>query len=209
MHISLVAALDRNRAIGRAGAMPWHLSDDLKRFKALTLGKPVLMGRKTALVIGRPLPGRLNLVLTRADAAPFEGQVVVHSLDAAIARVKEGEWDGLQSVASEGGLCDAEAQDAECTRQYMSSPSTAGAQAAERNSFASRSLMVIGGGEVYALALPHATRMHLTEIDTVTSDADTFFPAFDPAQWREVAREHHPVDAKHPLAFDFVDYERR
>lgn len=65
--ITLIAALDRNRAIGRAGAMPWHLPDDLKRFKALTLGKPVLMGRKTAEAIGRPLPGRPNLVLTRAE----------------------------------------------------------------------------------------------------------------------------------------------
>ena len=158
--ITLVAALDRNRAIGRAGAMPWHLSDDLKRFKALTLGKPVLMGRKTALAIRRPLPGRPNLVLTRAGTAPFDGQVVVHSMDEAIARAGNSE------------------------------------------------LMVIGGGEVYALALPRTTRMHLTEIDTATPDADTFFPAFDPGQWREVAREHHPVDAKHPLAFDFVDYER-
>jgi dihydrofolate reductase len=68
--------------------------------------------------------------------------------------------------------------------------------------------MVIGGGEVYTLALPRATRMHLTEIDTATPDADTFFPAFDPDDWREVAREHHPADARHPLAFDFVDYER-
>jgi dihydrofolate reductase len=158
--IALVAALDRNRAIGRNGAMPWHLSDDLKRFKALTLGNPVLMGRKTALAIGRPLPGRPNLILTRAQAAPFEGQTVVHSLDEAI--------------------------------------TAAGDDA----------LMVIGGGEVYALAITRATHMHLTEIDTATPDADTFFPAFDPADWREVAREHHAVDARHPLAFDFVDYER-
>ena len=158
--ITLIAALDRNRAIGRAGAMPWHLSDDLKRFKALTLGKPVLMGRKTALAIGRPLPGRANLVLTRAGSAPFDGQTVVHSLDEAIARAGDVE------------------------------------------------LMVIGGGEVYALALPHATRLHMTEIDTATPDADTFFPAFDPAQWHEVTREHHPVDARHPLAFDFVVYTR-
>lgn len=158
--ITLVAALDRNRAIGRDGAMPWHLSDDLKRFKALTLGKPVLMGRKTALAIGSPLPGRSNLVLTRAGVAPFDGQIVVHSLDDAVAHAGASE------------------------------------------------LMVIGGGEIYALALPRATRMHLTEIDTATSDADTFFPAFDPGQWREVAREQHPIDARHSLAFDFVDYER-
>ena len=159
--ISLVVALDRNRAIGRAGAMPWHLPDDLKRFKALTLGKPVLMGRKTALAIGRPLPGRLNLVLTRGEVAPFPGQAVVHSLDEAIAR------------AGDSDLC------------------------------------VIGGGEVYALALPRATQLHLTEIDTAASDADTFFPAFDPGDWHEVAHVHHPIDAKHPIPFDFVDYERR
>ena len=66
--VALIAALDRNRAIGRGGDMPWHLPDDLKRFKRLTLGKPVLMGRKTAQSIGRVLPGRRNLVLSRAGA---------------------------------------------------------------------------------------------------------------------------------------------
>ena len=160
MDITLVAALDRNGAIGRAGEMPWHLSADLKRFKALTLGKPVLMGRKTALAIGRPLPGRPNLVLTRGGIAPFQGQIVVRSLDEAVERA-------------------------------------AGAE-----------LMVIGGGEVYALALPRATRLRLTEVDTVASDADTFFPAFDRDAWTEVSRTHHPADAKHRFAFDFVDYER-
>jgi dihydrofolate reductase len=207
--ITLIAAFDRTRAIGRAGAMPWHLPDDLKRFKALTLGKPVLMGRKTALAIGRTLPGRPNLVMTRADAAPFAGQVVVHSLDDAVAYVRELERGSLQGVMSEGGLRDAGAQHGERTRQYVSIASTADAQATEHSSFAGLPLMVIGGGEIYALALPRATRMHLTEIETVTPDADTFFPAFDPSQWREVAREHHPVDARHALAFDFVEYARR
>ncbi|HEX7326404.1 MAG TPA: dihydrofolate reductase [Rhodanobacteraceae bacterium] len=160
MSISLIAALDRNRAIGRRGAMPWHLPADLKRFKALTLGKPVLMGRKTALAVGRALPGRPNLVLTRGDAAPFDGQVVVHSIDDAIARADGGE------------LC------------------------------------VIGGGEVYALALPRATYLFLTEVDAATPDADTFFPAFPHTDWTETARVHHPADARHAFAFDFVDYAR-
>ncbi|MGH8233953.1 MAG: dihydrofolate reductase [Rhodanobacteraceae bacterium] len=159
--ITLIAALDHNRAIGRAGAMPWHLSDDLKRFKALTVGKPVLIGRKTALAIGRPLPGRPNLVLTRAQAAPYDGQRVVHSLDEAVAH----------------------------------------AQGAE--------LMAIGGGEVYALALPSASRMYLTLVDTTVPDADTFFPAFDWRDWDEASRTHHPADAKHAVAFDFVDFSRR
>lgn len=161
--IDLIAALDRNRAIGRDNAMPWHLPDDLKRFKALTLGKPVLMGRKTAESLGRALPGRRNLVLTRNGRAPFAGMETVASLDDArvMARV-----DG----ASE--LC------------------------------------VIGGGELYALALPLATRMHLTRIDAAIEGADAFFPAFDTAEWRVVARETHPADAKHAFAFEFVDYER-
>ncbi|TLY49005.1 MAG: dihydrofolate reductase [Gammaproteobacteria bacterium] len=161
MTLALIAALDRNYAIGRDGAMPWHLPDDLKRFKSLTLGKPVLMGRKTALAIGRALPGRRNLVLTRGASAPYPEQQVVASLDAAIAA----------------------------------------AQGAE--------LMVIGGGEVYALALPRATRLHLTWIDTAAADADAYFPRFDRDEWQETLRDAHASDARHEFAFSFVDYERR
>jgi dihydrofolate reductase len=78
--IVLVVAMDQNRAIGRGGALPWHLPDDLKRFKALTLGKTVLMGRKTYQSIGRPLPKRRNVVLTRDSNFGAEGVKVVHSL---------------------------------------------------------------------------------------------------------------------------------
>jgi len=159
--LSLIAALDRNYAIGRGGVMPWHLPDDLKRFKQLTLGKPVLMGRKTALAIGKPLPGRRNLVLTRSASAPFAGQETVASIASAI------------DIA----------------------------QGAE--------LAVIGGGEVYALALPAATHLHLTWIDTAAENADAFFPRFDASQWRQTARLAHPADARHEYAFTFVDYERR
>lgn len=79
----LVCALDRNYAIGRDGALPWHLPDDLRRFKALTLGHPMLMGRKTAEALGRALPGRRNLVLTRSGRVPFEGMEAVRSVDEA------------------------------------------------------------------------------------------------------------------------------
>ena len=159
MPIRLIAALDRHHAIGRGGAMPWHLPDDLRRFKALTMGKPVLMGRRTALAIGRTLPGRANLVLTRGAQAPYAGQQVVHSLEEARAR--------------------------------------AGAE-----------LAVIGGGEVYALALPQATHLHLTWVDTVVEGADAFFPAFDEAAWRVTSRERHPADARHDHEMAFVDYVR-
>ena len=90
-HISLITALDGNFAIGRDGEMPWHLPDDLKRFKQLTFGKPVLMGSKTARAIGRVLPGRANLVLTRGATAPFDGQIVVHSVDDALASANGAE----------------------------------------------------------------------------------------------------------------------
>lgn len=159
--VSLIVALDRNFAIGRDGVMPWHLPDDLKRFKALTLGKHVLMGRKTALAIGRDLPGRANLVMTRGDTAPFAGQRVVHSLDEAIAIAGDSE------------------------------------------------LAVIGGGEVFVLTLPRATRMHLTWVDTAVEGADAFFPHFDARQWKETGRDAHAADARHDHAFTFVDYVRQ
>ncbi|WP_206859903.1 dihydrofolate reductase [Lysobacter changpingensis] len=84
MKLSLIAALDRDHAIGRDNDLPWRLPDDLKRFKALTIGKPVLMGRKTAQSLGRALPGRRNLVLTRSGAVPFEGMQAVASVDEAL-----------------------------------------------------------------------------------------------------------------------------
>lgn len=91
MEISLIAALDRKSAIGKDNTLPWHLPDDLKRFKALTLGKPMLMGRKTAESLGRALPGRRNLVLTRSGRVPFDGMEAVASIDEAFARVGDVE----------------------------------------------------------------------------------------------------------------------
>jgi len=162
--LTLIAALDRANAIGRDNDLPWRLPDDLKRFKALTLGKPVLMGRKTAQSLGRALPGRLNLVMTRSGQVPFAGMQAVASLQAAIEAAR--------------------------------------ASGAEE-------LSVIGGGDIFALALPHAEMLYLTHVDTVVAHADARFPAFDPAQWEVVARQAHAADAKHALAFEFVDYRRR
>jgi dihydrofolate reductase len=84
--VSLVVAMARDGVIGRDNAMPWHLPDDLKRFKALTMGKPMLMGRKTFESIGKPLPGRTSIVLTRDRQWRAEGVIAVHSLDEALQR---------------------------------------------------------------------------------------------------------------------------
>lgn len=161
--LTLIAALDRKHAIGRDNALPWRLSDDLRRFKALTLGKPLLMGRKTAQSLGRALPGRRNLVLTRSGEAPFAGMEAVGSTEQA-----------LELAQADG--------------------------AAE--------LCVIGGGEIYGLCLPSASRMHLTRVDTEVEGADAFFPRFDRDEWREVSRESHRADERNEFAFEFVDYAR-
>jgi len=95
VRIVLIAALDRHRAIGRDNDLPWQLPDDLKRFKALTLGKPVLMGRRTAESLGRALPGRANLVLTRSGRVPFDGMRAVASVDEAVRIATEQGADEL------------------------------------------------------------------------------------------------------------------
>jgi len=163
MRLSLIAALDMDHGIGHENQLPWQLPDDLKRFKALTMGKPILMGRKTAQSLGRALPGRPNLVLTRSGVVPFEGMQAVGSIDEAL------------TFAADAGADE---------------------------------LCVIGGGEIYRLAMAQATDLYLTWVDTRV-EADTHFPPVDPQQWSESRREHHPADERHAFAFDFVDYVRR
>lgn len=157
--LTLIAALDQQRGIGVSGQLPWRLPDDLKRFKQLTHGKTLLMGRKTAESLGRALPGRRNLVLTRGAVAPYVGMEVVASLDAALAQVSD-------------------------------------------------ELIVIGGGEIYALSVAQAERIYLTVVDTVVAAADVFFPELVAVEWRETARLAHPADARHAQAFAFVDLQR-
>jgi dihydrofolate reductase len=155
----LVLARARNGVIGNRGTLPWHLPDDLKRFKRMTVGKPVIMGRKTFESIGKPLPGRQNIVLTRDPDWRAEGVTVVSNLAEAVAAA------GLDPRARADGL------------------------------------MVIGGAQIYAEALPSATRIELTEVDA-DPEGDTVMPPFDPARWREVAREAHPpVDGRPGFAF--------
>jgi len=158
--LSLLVAVAENGVIGRDNALPWRLPDDLKRFKALTMGKPILMGRSTFESIGRALPGRTSLVLTRSPAWSAAGVTVVHSLEEAIARA-------------------------------------AGAE----------ELLVIGGAQVYALALPRAARIYLTRVHASVS-GDTRLPELGRAAWREVSRAEHPPDALHAHAMTFSVLER-
>jgi len=162
MSITLIAAMAKNRVIGRDNGLPWRLPDDMKFFMRSTLGRTVLMGRRTFESLpGGPLKNRLNVILTRrTDWRPPEGCEVVHSVEEALSRYGDGE------------------------------------------------LMVAGGAEVYAMFLPFAGRMLLTEIDAEV-EGDAFFPEWDPAEWELVDRVHHPPDERHAHPFSFNTYVRR
>ena len=162
MTISMIAAMANNRVIGRGNTIPWYLPADTAYFRQTTLGHPVIMGSKTFASIGRPLSGRVNIVLSKNKDLRIPGCVITRSLTIAI---EEAEKTG----------------DGEC--------------------------FVIGGGAVYAEALPLAHRLYLTEIDAEI-EGDTFFPEFDKDEWREVSRERHSADEQNVYAMDFVVYER-
>lgn len=160
MKISLVVAASTNHVIGKDNTLPWRLPADLKYFKSITLGKPVVMGRKTWDSIGKPLPGRLNIVITRRKELNITGCQVVASLDDAI---------------------------------------RAAGDAPE--------LMIIGGAEIFRQTLPRAQRIYFTRVHA-DIDGDTFFPALNPAEWRETSRADYPADERHAYAYSFLIYDR-
>jgi len=159
MKLTAVVAASDNDVIGRDNALPWHLPADLAYFKRVTMGKPMLMGRKTFESIGRPLPGRRNLVLSRQGfSAP-----------------------GVETVATVQEACER----------------VAGAP----------ELMIIGGAEVFRLAMPWLDHLHLTRVHT-SVEGDVFLPPLSPGQWREVRREDHPADDRNAIAMSFIEMER-
>jgi dihydrofolate reductase len=146
--ISLVAARARNGVIGRDGGLPWRLKSDLAWFKSVTVGKPVIMGRRTWDSLPfKPLPGRLNIVLTRDGSFESRHALAFENFNEAVATAREqAEEDGVPEIC------------------------------------------VIGGAALYALALPKARRIYMTEVQA-EPEGDTLFPAFDETAWREVSSE--------------------
>ncbi len=159
MILSVIVAVAENGVIGRNGDLPWRISGDMKFFKATTMGKPIVMGRKTWESLGRALPGRDNIVVTRSAGFDAPGASVAGDLDAALALVPDAE-----------------------------------------------EVLVIGGAEIYALALPRAARVYLTHVHAAP-EGDTHFPELDEAEWREVSREDHAPDGETP-GYSFVTLER-
>ncbi|MEM9681664.1 MAG: dihydrofolate reductase [Pseudomonadota bacterium] len=163
--IALIVAMATNRVIGRDGDLPWRISADLKHFKATTMGKPIVMGRRTFASIGRALPGRANIVITRNQDFAADGVDVAHDVDGALAVARRR---AAEAKADE--------------------------------------IMIIGGAAIYEAFLPLADRLYLTEVHEPI-DGDTYFPDFDRAGWREVAREDR--DDVHSAPVSFVTLDRR
>ena len=166
MNILLVAAVAENGVIGRGNALPWRLKSDMQHFRALTMGKPVVMGRKTYLSIGRPLKGRTTIVVSRDRSFVAPGIVVASSIDAALT-VARG--DVLRRNAE--------------------------------------TIVVAGGAEIYAQAMPLATQLAITHVHK-RIEGDAYFPAIDPNEWHGGARSEHDAAAEDEAAFAFVTYER-
>ena len=164
--VALILARAENGVIGTGGKLPWHISTDLKNFKVLTVGKPVIMGRKTFDSIGKPLPRRTNIVVTRAAGWHAVGVVAASDMPTALAL---GYEDAHRTGVDE--------------------------------------VMVIGGAEIYALTLPHANRMYVTEVHRAYV-GDTRF-LFDAGPWQEVARQRHAPDTDGGPEFSFVTLDRR
>jgi dihydrofolate reductase len=158
--ITMIAAADGNLGLGKDGDLVWHLPDDFKRFKALTTGHHIIMGRKTFESFPKLLPNRTHIILTRDQNYKAAGCMVVHDLETAIANTT-GDSDPF----------------------------------------------IIGGGEIYKLALPYTDRVELTRIHEVF-EVDTYFPELKKSEWKLIKTEHHPADDRHKQDFDYETWER-
>jgi dihydrofolate reductase len=166
MDILIVAAIAENGVIGRGNALPWRLKSDMQHFRALTMGKPVIVGRKTYLSIGKPLPGRTTIVVSRDAKFAAPGLVVAPSLDAALAAAR---GDALRRNAE--------------------------------------AIVIAGGADLYAQAMPAATRLVITHVHKRV-DGDARFPPIDRGVWREIACDEHAAASGDEAAFAFVTYAR-
>lgn len=164
--LSIIVAAAENGVIGRDNDMPWRLSTDLKRFKALTFGKPVIMGRRTWESIGRPLPGRPNIVVSRDAEFRADGADIVSSLDEAFSHGRK-----LARTLGVDEVC------------------------------------VIGGGKIYAQALPLVDQVHLTRV-LANIEGDTYFPELDSKEWRVITSEDVPAGEKDTHPTRYMRYQR-
>ena len=167
MKIVLVAAIGENNVIGKGGQLPWKIRSDLRHFRALTLDKPVIMGRKTYESIGRPLDRRSNIVITRDPKFAAEGVETAPSLQAAL--------DLARKDAAERGVDE---------------------------------IMVIGGADIFAAAMPLADRLEITHVHA-SPEGDVYFPAIDTKHWYEAKRELREAGPEDDASCAVTTYLRR
>ena len=164
--IALIAAVARNNVIGADQSIPWRIPSDFAWFKATTMGKPMVMGRKQFETFPKPLPGRPHIVVTRQHNFAPEGVLVRHSLPEALAAARR--------------LAEASEQD---------------------------EIMIIGGGDIYAQAMPLADRLYISHVD-LEPEGDVRFPPIDPAVWQVVAEPEMPRSERDDAAYSIRVYER-
>jgi dihydrofolate reductase len=162
MLVSAIVAIAKNNVIGINNGIPWYLPADLKYFKKTTMGHHIIMGRKSFESIGRPLPNRINVIVTRDPFFIASNCLVVHAVEEAL------------QLALDNNETEA---------------------------------FIIGGGEIYKLAMPYVERLYLTEVDLEVEGA-VYFPEIDFSEWNLISAEAHKADEKNKMDYVFKVWER-
>lgn len=181
MQKNIIAAVADNMAIGRDNELLWHISADMKYFRRVTMGCPIIMGYKTWLSIGRPLPGRRNIVITKSHFDAPESVVQVPDVASAFVAAEEVQVNV------------ADAQEIQ----------TAAAQGSAGQCF------ILGGAKTYERTLAQADKLYITHVHTSVPDADAFFPAIDPAVWTLQSETPPETDPENGLQYSFAVYVRK
>ena len=189
MQKNIIAAVADNMAIGRDNELLWHISADMKYFRKVTMGCPIIMGYKTWLSIGRPLPGRKNIVITKSDFDAPENVVQVPDVTAALAAAQDVQVNVV--AAQEVQAADAKEVNA------------ADVQNSEGQCF------IIGGAKTYERTIAQADKLYITHVRTSVPDADAFFPAIDPAIWHKESETPLETDPENGLQYSFAVYVRK
>lgn len=190
IRLSSIVAIARNNVIGKDNTLIWHLPEDLKHFKRTTMGKPIIMGRKSYDSLGKPLPGRPNIVVSRSHKnlvnTPTE-----HFAD------MESVAKGTESKVNEGPFLYASIEDSIAAAKKMAAD------------MGLDEIFITGGGEIYKQTLPITERLYLTVLDR-DYDGDTFFPALDWSEWTVLGQTVHAADiTKDRPAFTIYTLERK
>ncbi len=180
--ISLIAAIGKNNELGKNNTLLWYLPADMKHFKEITSGHPVIMGRKTFESIGRPLPNRKNIIITRDKnyLRPADIKTLADRHDVDVAHSLE---EAIKLTSPRSPLLNKERG-------------------------LGREVFIIGGAEIYKQAIDLADKLYITHIEAENKNADAFFPEIIPVVWNETTHEEHKKDNKNPFNYTFSVYKR-